>query len=189
MAEERPQVLRLNCRKPADAAGEAGQIGPRAGWADHVDEFEPVEVQQMKLAAGVEHEVGLLEVAMGHAFAVQVADQFRGLADELRRGGFDLGQVGPQIHRPGDGLHQHVAAPEPAEHSTISGGDNAGGGQAGQFEMIRLPIRPPCLGLANQILEEVADLAQLLKVDAQTVRSTHHKALLRLRAHFREDLT
>jgi len=36
---------------------------------------------------------------------------------------------------------------------------------------------------------EVADIAQLLKIDAQTVRSTHHKALLRLRAHFREDLT
>lgn len=33
---------------------------------------------------------------------------------------------------------------------------------------------------------DVAEVAQLLKVDAQTVRSTHHKALLRLREHFRE---
>lgn len=31
---------------------------------------------------------------------------------------------------------------------------------------------------------DVAEVAQLLKIDAQTVRSTHHKALLRLRAHF-----
>lgn len=31
---------------------------------------------------------------------------------------------------------------------------------------------------------DVAEVARLLKVDAQTVRSTHHKALLRLRAHF-----
>ena len=30
---------------------------------------------------------------------------------------------------------------------------------------------------------DVAEVAQLLKIDAQTVRSTHHKALLRLRAH------
>lgn len=34
---------------------------------------------------------------------------------------------------------------------------------------------------------DVAEVAQLLKVDAQTVRSTHHKALLRLREHFREE--
>lgn len=33
---------------------------------------------------------------------------------------------------------------------------------------------------------DVSEIAQLLKVDAQTIRSTHHKALLRLRAHFRE---
>ena len=35
--------------------------------------------------------------------------------------------------------------------------------------------------------KEVAEVAQLLRIDAQTVRSTHHKALLRLRAHFKED--
>ena len=33
---------------------------------------------------------------------------------------------------------------------------------------------------------EVADIARLLKVDPQTIRSTQHKALLRLRAYFRE---
>lgn len=33
---------------------------------------------------------------------------------------------------------------------------------------------------------EVADIAQLLKVDPQTVRSTQHRALVRLRAYFRE---
>jgi RNA polymerase sigma-70 factor (ECF subfamily) len=32
---------------------------------------------------------------------------------------------------------------------------------------------------------EVADVAKMLRVDAQTVRSTHHKALLRLREHFK----
>jgi RNA polymerase sigma-70 factor (ECF subfamily) len=34
---------------------------------------------------------------------------------------------------------------------------------------------------------EVADVAKLLSVDPQTVRSMHHKALTRLRAHFVED--
>lgn len=34
---------------------------------------------------------------------------------------------------------------------------------------------------------DVAEIARMLKIDAQTVRSTHHKALLRLREHFRED--
>jgi RNA polymerase sigma-70 factor (ECF subfamily) len=32
---------------------------------------------------------------------------------------------------------------------------------------------------------DVVEAAALLKVDAQTVRSTHHKAMLRLRQHFR----
>jgi len=32
---------------------------------------------------------------------------------------------------------------------------------------------------------EVTDVAKMLQVDAQTVRSTHHKALLRLREHFK----
>jgi RNA polymerase sigma factor (sigma-70 family) len=35
---------------------------------------------------------------------------------------------------------------------------------------------------------DVAEIAGLLKIDAQTVRSTHHKALLRLREHFKEEL-
>jgi RNA polymerase sigma-70 factor (ECF subfamily) len=34
---------------------------------------------------------------------------------------------------------------------------------------------------------DVAEVAQILKIDAQTVRSTHHKALLRLREHFKEE--
>jgi RNA polymerase sigma-70 factor (ECF subfamily) len=33
---------------------------------------------------------------------------------------------------------------------------------------------------------EVAEIADALSVDAQTVRSTHHKAMLKLRAHFGE---
>ena len=33
---------------------------------------------------------------------------------------------------------------------------------------------------------EVADAARIMQVDPQTVRSTHHKALTKLRAHFRE---
>ena len=35
---------------------------------------------------------------------------------------------------------------------------------------------------------EVAEVAKTLSVDPQTVRSTHHKALTKLRAHFREDV-
>ena len=34
---------------------------------------------------------------------------------------------------------------------------------------------------------EVAEIADALAVDAQTVRSTHHKALIKLRAHFGEN--
>ncbi|MGH7063638.1 MAG: RNA polymerase sigma factor [Stellaceae bacterium] len=34
---------------------------------------------------------------------------------------------------------------------------------------------------------EVAEIAATLGIDPQTVRSAHHKAMLKLRAHFRED--
>ena len=34
---------------------------------------------------------------------------------------------------------------------------------------------------------EVAEIAASLGIDRQTVRSAHHKAMLKLRAHFRED--
>ncbi len=34
---------------------------------------------------------------------------------------------------------------------------------------------------------DVAEVAEVLAVEPQTVRSTHHKALVRLRAHFREE--
>jgi RNA polymerase sigma-70 factor (ECF subfamily) len=34
---------------------------------------------------------------------------------------------------------------------------------------------------------EVAEAASFLRVDPQTIRSTHHKAMLRLRAHFGGD--
>jgi RNA polymerase sigma factor (sigma-70 family) len=35
---------------------------------------------------------------------------------------------------------------------------------------------------------EVAEIAQLLGIDPQTVRSAHHKAMVKLRAHFKADL-
>ena len=34
---------------------------------------------------------------------------------------------------------------------------------------------------------DVAEIAQALGIDAQTVRSTHHKAMIKLRAYFRAD--
>ena len=34
---------------------------------------------------------------------------------------------------------------------------------------------------------DVAEIAQALGIDAQTVRSTHHKAMIKLRAHFKAD--
>jgi RNA polymerase sigma factor (sigma-70 family) len=35
--------------------------------------------------------------------------------------------------------------------------------------------------------KDVSEVAKLLNIDAQTVRSTHHKALLRLRSHFQKE--
>jgi RNA polymerase sigma-70 factor (ECF subfamily) len=35
---------------------------------------------------------------------------------------------------------------------------------------------------------DVAEIARALGIDPQTVRSAHHKAMIKLRAHFKADL-
>ena len=42
------------------------------------------------------------------------------------------------------------------------------------------------LPMVETLSLEVAEIAGTLQIDAQTVRSTHHKAMLKLRAHFGE---
>jgi RNA polymerase sigma factor (sigma-70 family) len=77
---------------------------------------------------------------------------------------------------PLDDLPEHVTAVEPKMHDPI-----------------RIPegLLSPRQSLVLQLLYEkemeVAEIAALLAVDAQTVRSTHHKALVKLRAHFAVD--
>jgi RNA polymerase sigma-70 factor (ECF subfamily) len=47
------------------------------------------------------------------------------------------------------------------------------------------PRQELILSLIYEREMEVAEIAASLSIDAQTVRSTHHKAMLKLRAHFR----
>ena len=49
------------------------------------------------------------------------------------------------------------------------------------------PRQALVLELLYQREMEVSEAAEILSVDPQTVRSTHHKALTKLRAHFREE--
>lgn len=61
------------------------------------------------------------------------------------------------------------------------------------FERIKIPpdLLSPRQGLVLELLYqrelEVAEAAEMLGVDPQTVRSTHHKAMIKLRAHFKEE--
>lgn len=61
-------------------------------------------------------------------------------------------------------------------------------------EQIKIPdgLLSPRQALVVELLYrrelEVAEAAAVLAVDPQTVRSTHHKALVKLREHFREEL-
>jgi RNA polymerase sigma-70 factor (ECF subfamily) len=77
---------------------------------------------------------------------------------------------------PLDDLPEHVAAVDPK-----------------MPDPIRIPdgLLSPRQSLVLQLLYEkdmeVAEIAALLAVDAQTVRSTHHKALVKLRAYFDRD--
>ena len=62
-------------------------------------------------------------------------------------------------------------------------------------ERVRIPagLLSPRQALVLELLYrrdlEVADAAEIMGVDRQTVRSMHHKALVKLRTHFRRDDT
>ena len=60
---------------------------------------------------------------------------------------------------------------------------------------VRIPsgLLSPRQALVLELLDrrglEVADAAEIMGVDRQTVRGMHHKALVKLRTHFRRDDT
>jgi RNA polymerase sigma factor (sigma-70 family) len=55
-------------------------------------------------------------------------------------------------------------------------------------EALLSPRQREILGMLYDREMDVAEIARALKIDPQTVRSAHHKAMLKLRAHFRADL-
>jgi RNA polymerase sigma factor (sigma-70 family) len=50
------------------------------------------------------------------------------------------------------------------------------------------PRQREILGMLYDLEMDVAEVARALGIDPQTVRSAHHKAMLKLRAHFKADL-
>lgn len=55
-------------------------------------------------------------------------------------------------------------------------------------EALLSPRQREILGMLYDQEMDVAEIARVLGIDPQTVRSAHHKAMLKLRAHFRADL-
>jgi RNA polymerase sigma factor (sigma-70 family) len=55
-------------------------------------------------------------------------------------------------------------------------------------EALLSPRQREILGMLYDREMDVAEIARTLGIDAQTVRSAHHKAMLKLRAHFKADL-
>jgi RNA polymerase sigma factor (sigma-70 family) len=55
-------------------------------------------------------------------------------------------------------------------------------------EALLSPRQREILGMIYDRDMDVAEIAQLLGIDPQTVRSAHHKAMLKLRAHFKAEL-
>ena len=54
-------------------------------------------------------------------------------------------------------------------------------------EALLSPRQREILGMLYDLEMDVAEIATALRIDPQTVRSAHHKAMLKLRAHFRAD--
>jgi RNA polymerase sigma-70 factor (ECF subfamily) len=55
-------------------------------------------------------------------------------------------------------------------------------------EALLSPRQREILGMLYDREMDVSEIARALGIDPQTVRSAHHKAMLKLRAHFRADL-
>jgi RNA polymerase sigma factor (sigma-70 family) len=55
-------------------------------------------------------------------------------------------------------------------------------------ETLLSPRQREILGMLYDGEMDVAEIAQVLGIDRQTVRSAHHKAMLKLRAHFKAEL-
>jgi RNA polymerase sigma factor (sigma-70 family) len=55
-------------------------------------------------------------------------------------------------------------------------------------ELLLSPRQREILGMLYDKEMDVAEVAQLLGIDPQTVRSAHHKAMLKLRAHFKAEI-
>jgi RNA polymerase sigma factor (sigma-70 family) len=56
-------------------------------------------------------------------------------------------------------------------------------------EALLSPRQREILGMLYDREMEVAEIAKALGIDPQTVRSAHHKAMIKLRVHFKADLT
>jgi RNA polymerase sigma-70 factor (ECF subfamily) len=72
--------------------------------------------------------------------------------------------------------HLAVAAVEPVQKLKLP-------------EALLSPRQREILAMLYDREMDVADVAKALGIDAQTVRSAHHKAMVKLRAHFKADLT
>ena len=55
-------------------------------------------------------------------------------------------------------------------------------------EALLSPRQREILGMLYDREMDVAEVARALGIDPQTVRSAHHKAMIKLRAHFKADL-
>jgi len=55
-------------------------------------------------------------------------------------------------------------------------------------ETLLSPRQREILGMLYDGEMDVAEIAQALSIDPQTVRSAHHKAMLKLRAHFKAEI-
>jgi RNA polymerase sigma-70 factor (ECF subfamily) len=55
-------------------------------------------------------------------------------------------------------------------------------------ETLLSPRQRQILGMLYDAEMDVAEIAQALNIDPQTVRSAHHKAMLKLRAHFKAEI-
>jgi RNA polymerase sigma-70 factor (ECF subfamily) len=72
-------------------------------------------------------------------------------------------------------VHLKIDAVEPAEKLKLP-------------EALLSPRQREILGMLYDAEMDVAEIATALGIDPQTVRSAHHKAMLKLRAHFKADI-
>src|SRR5882672_3620822 len=186
---EDPAVKQRHRRKLFHSTRQTGEIQAGAPVGHLLHEPQAVQIENVELAAGPQHQVGFLEVTMREAFLVQLCNQQCRLS---YYGWLRCPAVPKQfseVNRSRNFFHEQVTSRQNAADSSICHRDGPGSGDSEKLQMVCCAEGAPGARWAEQILRQVLQLAEVESLQHEAVRLAHGGAaagLQNLRPRFKE---